>query len=185
MRNTFAIIIFLAACLLAEKVCSQNKTDSLQKGIRITEDVQNPRFENQFTTTTCEYVNDKKNGQCIVKNSEEEVLAEISFVNDKKQGPALHYKNNKVFELAIFKNDTLLSKQTYSKGNLYKSEFYIVLNDSVVLNEEFHFKPGGKKWRYRKYEGGILKTEIVYGPGGKTRMRTEFDNQGKAKITKY
>lgn len=156
-----------------------------QKGIRITQDEQNPAFGNQPTTTTCEYTGDEKNGKCVIKNSKEEVLAEISFINDKKNGLAVRFEKNTIREQAVFRNDTLITKHVFDKGSLYKTELYTLFQDSVVLSEAYFFRAGGKKWMWKKYEGKELKTEIVYNKDGKIVLRTEYDKEGKANITKY
>jgi antitoxin component YwqK of YwqJK toxin-antitoxin module len=184
MKASF--IFFHLLLLLTNSVSAQNKLDSLGRktGLWIFVQENDPVFD-EFTITNCEYKFGQKNGTCLIKNRDESVLAEINYINDKKEGQAILYENEKIQELALFKADTLMLKETYLSGKIVKSEYYVTIKDTIAISSIYIFRANGKKWIWRTYEKGAIKKEIYYNRKGRIRLITEYDDQGKENTTAY
>jgi len=186
MKHPIHIICMSFFLLNLSTLPAQNKLDSLSRrtGKWVFETESDPAF-GEFTVTQCEYLYGQKNGTCIITNRYEEVLAEVNFLNDKKNGHVILYDNRKIDELTIFRNDTLVSREAFIKGRLFKTEYFIPQKDTVVLDQVIFFQGKGGKWMLRKYKDGQLKKEVVYNRKGWTKMITEYDDKGVSISTKY
>jgi hypothetical protein len=168
MQSKLPILLVLLA-----NICCAQKTGTSNAEIRIFVEKNHPEF-GDLAYTHCDYKNGKKNGKCLVESPAGEVLAEISFINDKKYGAAILYFKKKIKEQALFENDKLIFRQVYIKAKPFKSEYYEIIADSSVLKEVYLYRWGGRKWIYRLYEGSNLKKEISYNRKGRVRLYTEY-----------
>jgi antitoxin component YwqK of YwqJK toxin-antitoxin module len=137
------------------------------------------------------YRNGKKNGYNIKYNYEyddsghlakKELVSKELFLNDKKEGKAYYYKNNKLHLIVNYKNGIKNGFAFEISNDTLITTLYEYKNGFLVFSEKINrFDKDGKKHGVWKefYPDGKLKREMYYIHGQLNGLYKEYSPDGK------
>ncbi len=137
------------------------------------------------------YRNGKKNGYNIKYNYEyndsgqlvkKEIVSKELYLNDKKEGKAYYYKNNKIHLIVNYKNGVKNGYAFEISNDTLITTLYEYKNGFLVFSEKINrYDKNGKKHGVWKefYPDGKLKREMYYIHGQLNGLYKEYSPDGK------
>ncbi|MCO4294497.1 hypothetical protein NF867_16665 [Solitalea sp. MAHUQ-68] len=143
-------------------------------------------YENGNLQKTGSYKDGKENGLWIFYDEDGKKNNETSFADGLYDGLTSEFKNDKVYNQYVYKNNKLKSytsiPKNYTVTNSDKGPF-IIYNENGIRIREGNVKDGGQDGLWHFYDvNGILLTDINFSKGKKEGNYKYYHPNGKVKI---